>query len=462
VQLHKTTERLGTDPLGKLLFRLSLPSTISMVAISLYNLVNAIWVAKLGNQALAALTILMPFWIIAVAIGAGTGVGANALASRRFGERKIEEANKIAGQSFFLSLALGSFFVILIHFFARRILTICGAPVDTIELGKQYLLILGWGMPFLFFNSIMRGIYHASGDTLRPMIFTVTSQVCNLILDPFLIFGWGPFPEMGIGGAALASIISMALGASLMCFYVFTKRSAYQLKPRHFVPNWRTIFGIYRIGLPSLLMESAEGVVFAIFFQVVGTFGSLVVAAVGIAGRISDLAFMFIVGTTQGLLPIIGFSYGAKLWKRLWGVVRIACLSLVTILAIITIGLEIFTPQIIRLFNSDPELLRVSVPGMRVFLSTLVLYGPTLVFITAFQGMSKGVHAMVLAFTRQTLIFVPAILILSKYLGMTGVWLSLPLSDIFGFLTSGLWLLLEYRHQKKSGLWIVSSNQKTL
>jgi putative MATE family efflux protein len=433
-----------------------------MVTISLYNLVNAFWVAKLGNQALAALTILMPFWIIAVAIGAGTGVGANALASRRFGERKIEEANKIAGQTFFLSLMLGGILVILIHIFARQILTICGAPVDTIELGKQYLLILGWGMPFLFFSGIMRGIYHASGDTVRPMIFTIISQVCNVILDPFLIFGWGPFPEMGVGGAALASIISMAIGASLMCYYIFAKRSAYQLKPRHFLPHWRTIFDIYRIGLPSLLMESAEGVVFGIFFHVVGTFGSLVVAAVGIAGRISDLAFMFIIGTGQGLLPIVGFSYGAKLWKRLWGAVKIACWWLVAIMAIATIALEIFTPQVVRLFSSDPELLRISVPGMRIFLSTLVLYGPTIVFITTFQGLSKGVHAMVLAFTRQTLIFVPAILLLSKHMGLTGVWLSLPLSDVFGFLTSGLWLLLEYRRQKKSGLWLEHPVQTTL
>ncbi|MDD5289243.1 MAG: MATE family efflux transporter, partial [Dehalococcoidales bacterium] len=433
-----------------------------MVAISLYNLVNAFWVAKLGNQALAALTILMPFWVIAVAIGAGTGVGANALASRRFGERKVEEANKIAGQTLFLTVILGGILVILIHLLARQILTLCGAPSDTIELGKQYLLMLGWGMPFLFFNTIMRGIYHASGDTLRPMIFTVISQVCNAILDPFLIFGWGIFPEMGVRGAALASVISMAVGVSLVCYHLFSKRSAYRLKPHHFMPNWRVIFSIYRVGLPSILMEGAEGVVFGIFFHVVGTFGSVVVAGVGIAGRISDLAFMFIIGIGQGLLPIIGFSYGAKLWKRLWGAVKIACLWLVAIMAIATIGLEIFTPQVIRLFSSDPELLKISVPGMRIFLSTLVLYGPTVVFITTFQGLSKGVHAMVLAFTRQALIFVPAIILLAKYMGMAGVWIALPISDIFGFVAAGLWILLEYRRQKKSGIWLETTTQKTL
>ena len=154
-----------------------------MLAISLYNLVNAFWVAKLGHEALAAVTILMPFWIISVAVGAGTGIGANALASRRFGERKVEEANKIAGQSFFLALTLGSIWILLLHVFARQILIVCGASADTIELGMQYLLILSWGIPLLFFAGIMRGIFHASGDTLRPMIFTIISQVCNAILE---------------------------------------------------------------------------------------------------------------------------------------------------------------------------------------------------------------------------------------------------------------------------------------
>jgi len=424
-----------------------------MVVISLYNLVNAFWVARLGYGPLAAVTILLPFWIISVAVGAGSGVGANALASRRFGERKVEEANKIAGQTFFLSLSLGGIFILLIHLFSRQILTLCGAPADVIELSKQYILILSWGMPMLFFTTMMRGIFHASGDTLRPMIFTIISQVCNVILDPFFIFGWGIFPKMGIRGAALASIISMSISAFLVCYYIFTRRSAYQLKIRHFLPNWKVILDIYRIGLPSILMEGAEGVVFGLFFHVVGTFGSLVVAGVGIAGRISDLAFMFIVGTGQGLLPIIGFSYGAKQWKRLWGAVKIASLWLVAIMGVFTIGLEIFTPQVIRLFSSDPELLKISVPGMRVFLSTLILYGPTIVFINTFQGLSKGVNAMILAFTRQALIFVPAILLLSKYLGLPGIWISLPLSDIFGFITAGSWLLLEYKRQKKSGLW---------
>ena len=431
-----------------------------MVAISLYNLVDAYWVAQLGNQALAALTILMPFWVITIAVGAGTSIGANALASRRFGERKTEEANITAGQIFFLALFLGVVVFLIIRFFNQQILTLSGAPPDTLELGKKYILMLSWGMPFLFYSVIMRGIYHASGDTLHPMIFTIGSQLTNVILDPCFIFGWWIFPEMGVEGAALASVISMVLGSSLMWGYIFAKRTSYRLKPHHFKLNWRAIHDIYRVGLPSILMEGSEGVVFAIFFNIVGGFGSVVVAAVGIAGRISDLAFMFIIGITQGLLPIVGFSYGAKLWKRLWGSVKIASLWLAAIMAIATLIFEIFTRQIVGMFTQDPELIEIGVPGMRIFLSTLVLVGPTICFITAFQGLSKGTHAMVLAFTRQAIIFIPAILLLSRYMGLTGIWISLPISDVFGFLASGIWLFLEYRRQKKSGLWLEA--QKTL
>ena len=212
-QLHKTTERLGTESITKLLFRLSLPSIVSMLAITIYGLIDTYWVARLGYQSIAALTILMPFWVIIIAIGAGTGVGANALASRRFGERKPEEANRIAGQTFLLATFLGCILIAIIQIFPRQIMIFSGATPDIIHLGMEYLLMLSWGMPFLLFNTMLRGIYHASGDTLRPMIFTIASQVCNIILDPFLILGWGVFPMMGVSGAALATVISLGLGA---------------------------------------------------------------------------------------------------------------------------------------------------------------------------------------------------------------------------------------------------------
>jgi putative MATE family efflux protein len=453
-QLHQTTERLGTDPLGKLLFRLSLPGIISMVSISLYNLVDTFWVAKLGYQSVAALTVLMPFWIICVAIGAGTGVGANALASRRFGERNTESANQVAGQMFFLSFGMGILLLLATNLFPRTLIKLCGAPPDVIDIAVRYLVILGWGIPFFFLQLVSRSVFNAAGDAVRPMIFTIFGQVCNVILDPCFIFGWGFFPEMGIGGAALATVIANILSIILAVSFILAHQTPYRLKLHHLIPRWRVIFDIYRVGLPAMVMESTESVVFALFNHVVAGFGSIALAAVGIAGRLSDLVFMPVVGTAQGLLPIIGYSLGAKLWKRLWDAVRTASIWMAILMGVATILIEIFAPQMVGLFSKDPELIAIAVPGMRIFLSSLIIIGPTIMFITTFQGLSKGKDAMVLSLARQFIFFLPGLYILSRFMGLNGVWLSMPVSDILGVIISGLWLYREYRKQKKSGLWV--------
>jgi putative MATE family efflux protein len=448
-QLHQSTERMGTDPLGKLLLRLSLPSIGSMVVVSLYNLVNTFWVARLGYQAVAALTVVMPFFVFCMAVGAGTGVGVNALSSRRFGERNTEAANHATGQAFFLALVIGLLFILLTNLFPRQILTLCGATPDILDLGEQYLTMFGLGMPLFFFSLISRNIYHASGDTLRPMIFTLIAQVCNVILDPFLIFGWWIFPEMGVRGAGLATVISSGIGGLLALFFILRGKTAYKVRLHHCFPDFSIIKAIYRVGFPSMLMEATESVVFALFNNVAAGFGSLTLAALGIAMRVSDLAFMPIIGTAHGMLPIIGYSLGAGLRQRLWRTVKLAAMGLVALMIAATIFVEVFTPQLIRIFNSDPGLVAIAVPGMRIFCSSLALIGPTIVFITTFQGLSKGKDAMFLSFARQFIFFIPGLFILSHFFGLNGVWISMPISDTMGTVTSSLWLWREYHLQKK-------------
>jgi putative MATE family efflux protein len=423
-----------------------------MVTISLYNLVDALWVAKLGHQAMAVLTVIMPFFIICIAIGAGTGIGVNALASRRFGERNVEDANRVTGQTFFLCLFLGIIFLLASNLFPRQILLISGATPDILDLGVQYITVLGWAMPLFFFGTVSRNIFQASGDAMRPMIFIIISQVINIILDPFLIFGWGFFPEMGIAGAALATVISICIGALLALWYIISGKTAYRIRFHHCLPRPKIIWQIYRVGLPAMFMEMTEAVCFAFFNHVAATYGSIVLAAVGIAGRITDLAFMIIIGTAHGLLPIVGFSLGAKQWQRLWGAVRLASTWLAGFLIGATLILEIFTPQIVSFFNSDPALLEIAVPGMRIFCSTLVVIGPTIIFITTFQGLSKGTDAMLLSFCRQFIFFIPGLFLFSHFWGLTGVWIAMPVSDILGFATAGFWLLREYRLQSKDVL----------
>jgi Na+-driven multidrug efflux pump len=248
-------------------------------------------------------------------------------------------------------------------------------------------------------------------------------------------------------------VISSGISGLLAFSYLLWGKTAYHFRWHHVLPKFGIIKDIYRVGGPSILMEALEAVVFSLFNHVAASFGSVVLAAIGIAGRISDMAFMPVIGTAHGLLPIIGFSLGAKLWKRLWKAVKLASLGIAGFLFVATIFMEIFTPQIIRVFNSDPVLLAIAVPGMRIFCTSFVVVGPTVLFITTFQGLSKGKEALILNVCRQFAFFVPLLFLLSNLWGLTGVWIAMPISDFFGFLVAGAWIYREYRKQKNSSTW---------
>ncbi len=451
--LTETTERLGSAPLWRLIVSLSLPGMASMITTSLYNIINTLWLSRLGHEAIAALTVAMPFHILAVAIGAGTGVGVNALASRRFGEGNIESTNHVAGQVFSTAGLFGSLYLIVAVFFADNILILCGATPDIMDYGRQYLVVVSFGGPFLFFSLIASNLLRGSGDALKPMIFTISSVVVNAVLDPFLIFGIGPFPEMGVRGAALATVISQLLSAGLFFYYIIASRSAYRIKFRYIKPSLPILRDIYRVGIPAMLMEFGESITFILLTNVLSAFGSLAIAAVGITFRIIDLAFMPIFGVSQALLPIVGFNFGAHLWDRVWRAVKLASYGLAIMMGVATVVLEIITPQLFGIFSKDPELLAMGIPAMRIGMSTLFIWGPMVLFATTFQGLSKGKEALALSLVRQFIIFIPLLYLFSWLWDLYGVWISWPVSDVLSFLVAGLWVLREYRMQKRTGVW---------
>ncbi|MFC2011902.1 MATE family efflux transporter [Chloroflexota bacterium] len=426
---------------------------MSMVTFALYNIIDTFWVARLGHEAIAALTIILPYHILIIAIAAGTGVGVNALTSRRFGEGDIDVTNHVAGQIFPVAGFFGGIFLIASVSFPDNILTVFGATPDIMDYARQYLVIIAFGAPFMFFSLVANNLLRSSGEAVKPMIFMLVATILNIALDPLLIFGLGPFPEMGVRGAALATTISQGLGAGLCFYYIIAHKSVYRIKTAHLKPSLPLLSDIYRVGFPSMVMEITESLCFILFNNVLSTFGSLAIAAVGISIRIADLAFMPIIGIAHGLLPIVGFNFGARIWKRLWGTVKLASLSIMVIMGVATVVLEVFAPQLIGIFSDDPEMLEVAVPAMRIVMSALVVVGPSILFITTFQGLSKGREVLVLSLARQLVFFIPPLLLLPKVMGLDGAWLAMPISDILGFLVAGLWLFREYKLQRRTGVW---------
>jgi putative MATE family efflux protein len=452
--LQEYTERLGYAPLGGLLLRLSLPSIAATVTISLYNIVDTFWVAKLGHEAIAALTIVFPYQILFAAIGIGSGIGVSALVSRRFGENNPEATNHVAGQIFSLAAFWGLLFMLVSIFFSRDILAAFGATPDIMDYSTQYLSIVAFGAPQIIFALMASSLIRGSGDAVKPMIILITASVVNIILDPLMILGLGPFPEMGVRGAALATIIAQSCGASIALYFLLGRRTAYRIGLPVLKPKLSIIKDIYRVGAPSTILQVTESLCFILFNTVVSAFGSISIAAVGLVVRIADLAFMPVFGLSDGLLPIIGFNFGAGYFKRLWRAVKLASLGIMVVLGVGILLIEGLAPQIVTIFSRDPELLAVTVPAMRIMLAAMLLGGPSVMFITTFQGLSNGTMALILSLIRQLIFFIPLLYLLRWLLGLNGVWLSMPASDVLSFSLSFFVIYRQYRKHRKGDKWL--------
>ena len=448
--MHEYTELLGSAPLGRLLIKLSLPGMAATISTSLYNIINTIWVTRIGYEAIAALTIVMPFQILSYAIGGGTGVGIAALVSRRFGERDPDAANHAAGQIFCISAVWGLLFILVATLFADQILPVLGSRPDIFSYTKQYLVIIAFGAPQMIFTLVASNLIRGSGDAVKPMIMMVSSTVMNTILDPLLIFGIGPFPEMGVAGAALGTVVSQTFGALLGLYYFLAGRTAYHIKFAHLKPNLSILKDIYRVGAPTMVSQLLESGVFMIFNKVVSSFGSVTIATVGVAMRVMDFAFMPVMGVSNGMLPIVGYSFGARNQERLWRTVKLASVGIMVFLAVVTVFMVMLAPQIVSVFSQDPALSTEAVPVMRIMLSSMFLVGPTMMFITAFQGLSKGAVALFLSVLRQFLFFVPLLFLFRSIFGLYGVWWSVPASDALGFVLTLVFILREYRRDKRA------------
>ncbi len=443
--MQEYTTRLGDAPLGRLLIKLSLPGIATTVSQSLYNIVNTIWVTRIGFEAIAALTIVFPYQILYWAIGGGTGTGLAALVSRRFGEKNPEATNHAAGQIFFLSAFWGLFFILVGVFFHDPILLFMGATPDILDYSRQYFVITAYGAPLAIFAIIVASLMRGSGDTVKPMIIMISSTLINVVLDPLLIFGIGPFPELGVSGAALGTVISQAFGALLGLYFILAGKTAYHVKLAHLLPNWSIIKDIYRVGAPSVVTQLVESLAFMIFNKIISSFGSLYIAVVGIVFRISDFAFMPVMGVSNGLLPIVGYNYGAKNYKRLWQAVKLASVGISLLMIALTLVMVIFAPWIVGIFSNDPELTEKTIPAFRIILSSMAVIGPTIMFVTAFQGLSQGMKALLLSLLRQFIIFIPIMLLFRYFWGLMGVWVSAPICDILSFALVFGFIYREYK-----------------
>ncbi|HOU51803.1 MAG TPA: MATE family efflux transporter [Smithella sp.] len=430
---------LAKEDIFPLILKMSWPSIIAMTAMSLYNFIDTFWMARCSTQALAALTVCFPIQLIASAIGVGTGIGAGSFAARMFGAGKHLHAKKTAGQIFCLSFSFGLFMIVSVLLFGDSIIRLFGASDEIMPLCHDYLYIIVFSSPFGLFTLMANNLLRAEGRPLLSMYVFLIIFVTSMILDPLLIFGLGPFPEMGIRGAATAALVANFSSFIFSLVFLNLRSSKYASGLKYMIPDINIIKSIYATGLPSIMINLVAGLVMVIYNHVLADFGFKAIGAFGICFRIMSMATMVVFGIGAGLMPVVGFSSGAKLHQRLRESVFAALKISFIFASVAFIFLEVFASPLVGLFSNDRDLLAIAITALRIHASALVLIAPTIIFIYALMGLGKGTLAMLLLFFRDSFVFIPLLILLPDCFGITGVWLALPLTNFAALFVVFFW-----------------------
>lgn len=438
---------MGQAPIWGLLVRFSGPAIMSMVVTASYTLVDAIFVGRLGPEALGALAVVFPLQLIFMAVSMGTGVGAASLISRRLGAGERQVADRTAGAAITMAVLIGAIVTAIYLPNLEGLLRLFGASDPVLPLAKRYLAILATFAVLHSSSMVIGNIVRAEGNPLLSGAAMIASALTNIALDPVLIFGLGPIPRMGIAGAATATVVGQSVGALIFLVYFVLRRSSYQLRPGYFLPNLKILAEIYRVGVASIVRMGAMAIVMALANTVAASFGVVPLAVLGVIFRSARFAFMPTMGLGQGILPLVGFNFGAKQKDRVGEVMIKAGLAAFTWGLMCWIIFMLFPAQIMSAFNTNPQFLDEGTLALRIFVMLFFAVQLQMVVSFFFQGIGKGIPSLVLASARQIIFLIPGILILPRVFGLTGLWVAFPVADALSILLTLIWARIEFRRQ---------------
>jgi len=378
----------------------------------------------------------------------GTGMGAASLISRRLGAGDRERANRVAGVTITLTILIGTLMTIIVLPNLGALLRLFGASGSVLSLAKSYMSILATFAVVNFFALIIGNIVRAEGNPILPSVVMIVSALSNIALDPILIFGVGPIPAMGVAGAATATVIGRGLGALILVVYFASGRTSYRFRPSYFLLNLRILIEIYRVGIASIARSAAGSVVMVVVNRTAASFGVVPLAVMGVLFRASSFAFMPCAGLGQGVLPLVGYNFGAKQKERVGEVVIKAGLAGLIWGVLCWVFVMLFSTQVIAIFNTDPQFLLEGNRALRIFALVFFSIGIQMVLSFFFQGIGKGLPALVLASARQVIFLLPGLLILPTVFGLIGLWAAFPVSDVLSVILTLIWASIEFRRQE--------------
>ncbi len=440
--------KMGVLPVGKLVFSMSLPMMVSMLVQALYNIVDSLFVSQINQNAFTGVSLAFPLQNLMIAVGVGTGVGVNANLARALGEKKFEKANKFARHGIFLAVCSYLAFLAVTLCFTKVYFRAQTDVAATIRYGEQYLYIAG-GLSVGSFMQIMNErLLQSTGKTVLSMFTQGLGAVINIVLDPILIFGIGPFPKMGVAGAAVATVVGQICGALFGIYLNVTRNHEININMRGFRPEEKFVKSIYAIGVPSIIMASVTSVMTFLLNLILAGFGALkdtLQSVLGAYFKLQSFIFMPVFGLNNGTVPIISYNYGAGKRTRLVKTIKISALFATSIMLLGLLLMQVFPAQMLDIFKANDEMLRWGVPALRIISVSFIFAGVAIVFSSAFQSLGHPINSMIISIARQLIVLVPAAFLLAKTGNPDMVWWSFPIAEIMSLSASIFFMIKIHR-----------------
>lgn len=436
--------KMGTEPVLRLILSMSLPAIFSMLVSSLYNVVDSYFVAKISESALTAVSIANPLQMLMISVGVGTGVGINSLVARRLGEGRNEEADRAATHGLLIGIFNWILFALIGIFLTDLFLNAMSENAEIIRMGKEYISIVTICSVGVFVQINVEKTLQATGNMIYPMISQLIGAITNIVLDPIFIFGLLGMPKMGVAGAAIATVVGQIFAMIFCLVIIFAKSHRVHITFRNFKLNGTTIKDIYAVGFPSMIMQSIGSVLVTIMNLILGGFSDTAVAVYGIYFKLQSFVFMPVFGLNQGVMPIMGFNYGAGNKKRLLSALKFGSIIALIIMTMGTLLFMIFPYELLGIFNASEHMLEIGVPALRIISLCFIPAALGIMFSTLFQAVGMGGKSLLISVLRQLVLIAPIAYLLSM-VGLYYVWFAFPIAEAFSLVASIVMLVLVYK-----------------
>ena len=425
----KDSSRMATMPVFRLIVSMGLPSMLSMFVQALYNIVDSIFVSRLGESALTAVTLAFPIQMLAISVAVGTGVGLNSLISRRLGEGDRAAADRAASHGVVLGALSYALFAVFGLFFPRAFMDAFAENPATAAMGTDYLSVVCVFSMGVFIEVAIEKVLQATGNMIWPMVFMLVGAITNLILDPIMIFGLLGCPAMGVRGAAIATVIGQILSCIVAAVVMVTRSHEVRIRLRGFRFSAKTLRDIYAVGAPSIIMQSIGSVMIMGLNSILIAFSEAAVSVLGVYFKLQSFVFMPVFGLTHRVLPVIGYNYGARHKDRIREAIRSGAAIAVVIMAVGTLIFLVFAPQLMGIFNPSAAMMAIGVPALRIIGTCFVPAALAIILSTFYQAIGMGGKSLFISLMRQLFIILPLAWAFSR-VGLWLVWYAFPIAEV--------------------------------